>query len=52
MAWPTVLKAGRKERLGVATQPVDITCLHLLIQPRDQDLQVPAKDDTQVTGSK
>lgn len=52
MAWPTTLKADRKERLGVATQPADIIYLHLLIQPRDQDLQVPVKYDTQFTGSK
>lgn len=50
MAWPTVLKTDRKERLGVATQPADIKCLYSL--PRDQGLQAPIKVDAQVTGSK
>lgn len=45
MAWPTVLKTDRKERLGVATQLTDIKCLYPLIQPRDQGLQAPIKVD-------
>lgn len=48
----TVLKADRQKRFSVATQSGGITCLYLLLQPRDWALKVGVKDDTWLAGSK